>query len=72
MDLIWDYLIEGTLPSDPKETSKLGARFARFTVHRGTLYNRGFFTPILKFLGKQDANYVLREVYVAITSELGL
>ena len=38
MDLIWDYLIEGTLPSDPKEASKLRARSARFTVHRGTLY----------------------------------
>ena len=38
MDPIWDYLVEGTLPSDPKEASKLRARSARFTVHRGTLY----------------------------------
>ena len=38
MDPIWDYLVEGTLPSDPKEAFKLRARSARFTIHRGTLY----------------------------------
>ena len=38
MDPIWDYLVEGTLPSDPKEASKLKVRSARFTVHLGTLY----------------------------------
>ena len=38
MDLIWDYLVEGTLLSVPKEASKLRARSARFNVHRGTLY----------------------------------
>ena len=38
MNSIWDYLVDGKLPSDPKEASKLRARLARFTVHRGTLY----------------------------------
>ena len=38
MDPIWDYLVDGTLLSDPKEASKLRTRSARFTVHRGTLY----------------------------------
>ena len=33
MDLIWDYLVDGTLPSDPKEASKLKTRSARFTIH---------------------------------------
>ena len=66
MDPIWDYLVDGTLLSDPKETSKLRARSARFTVHRGTLYKRGFSTPILKCVGKEDANYVLREVHEGI------
>ena len=48
MDPIWEYLIEGLLPNNPKETSKLRSRSARFTIHRGALYQRGFFTPILK------------------------
>ena len=66
MDPIWDYLVEGTLPSDPKEASKLRARSARFTIHRGTLYKRGFSTPILKCVGKEDANYILKEVHEGI------
>ena len=66
MDPIWDYLVEGTLPSDPKEASKLRARSARFTVHRGTLYKQGFSTPILKCVGKEDTNYILREVHEGI------
>ena len=66
MDPIWDYLVEGTLPSDPKEAFKLRARSARFTVHRGTLYKRGFSTPILKCVGKEDTNYILREVHKGI------
>ena len=63
IDPIWDYLIEGLLPNDPNEASKLRSRFARFTIHRGTLYKRGFFTPILKCIAKGDADYVLREVH---------
>ena len=66
MDPIWDYLVEETLPIDPKKASKLRTRSARFTIHRGTLYKRGFSTPILKWLGNEDANYVLREVHEGI------
>ena len=35
IDPIWDYLIEGLLPNDPNEASKLRSRYARFTIHRG-------------------------------------
>ena len=58
--------MDGTLPSDTNEASKLRARSARFTIHRGTLYKRGFSTPILKCIGKEDAGYVLREVHEGI------
>ena len=63
MDPIWDYLIEGLLPNDPKEASKLRSRSARFTIHREALYKRGFFTPILKCIARENADYVLREVH---------
>ena len=66
MDPIWDYLVDGTLPSDPKEASKLKTTLASFTIHRGTLYKRGFSTPILKCVGKEDTNYVLKEVHEGI------
>ena len=66
MDPIWDYLIEGLLPNDPKKASKLRTRSARFTVHRGSLYKRGFFTPILKCIAGKDTDYVLREVHEGV------
>ena len=66
MDPIWDYLVDGTLPRNPKEASKLRVRSVRFTIHRRTLYKRGFSTPILKCVGKIDANYVIREVHEGI------
>ena len=66
MDPIWDYLLNGTLPSDPKEASKLRARLARFALLRGTLYKRGFSAPLLKCIGKVDANYVLREEHEGV------
>ena len=66
MDPIWDYLLNGILPSDPKEASKLRAMSAKFSLLRGTLYKRGFSTPLLKFIGEEDANYVLREVHEGI------
>ena len=66
MDPMWDYLVNETLPSDPKEASNLKTRLARFTIHQGTLYKQGFSTPILKCVGKEDTNYVLREVHEGI------
>ena len=66
MDPIWDYLVDGTFPSDPKKASKLRTRLARFTIHWGTLYKRDFSTPILKCVGNEDANYGLREVHEGI------
>ena len=45
MDPIWDYLIEGLLPNDPKEASKLRSRSTRFTIHRGPFISEVFSHP---------------------------
>ena len=66
MDPIWDYLLKGTLPSDLKEASKIRARSSRFSLLRGTLYKRGFSAPLLKFIVKEDDDYVLREVHEGV------
>ena len=66
MDPIWDYLIDGLLPDYPKEASKLRTRSSRFTIRKGSLYKRGFFTPILKCIAGKDADYVLREVHEGV------
>ena len=66
MDPIWDYLIEGLLPNNPKEASKLRTRSARFTIYQGSLYKRGFFTLILKCIAGEDDDYILREVHEGV------
>ena len=66
MDPIWDYITDGRLPDDPKEATKIRMRSARFTNHKGSLYKRGFFTPILKCIAGKDTEYVLREVHKGI------
>ena len=66
MDSIWNYIIYGSLPDDPKEASKIRARSAKFTNHKGSLYKRGFFTPFLKCIAGEDTKYVLREVHKGI------
>ena len=66
IDPISDYLIEGLLSNDPKEASKLRLRSAKFTIHRGALYKRGFFTLILKCIAREDTDYMLREVHEGV------
>ena len=66
MEPIWDYIIDGRLPDDPKEAAKIRTRSARFTNHKGSLYKRGFFTPMLKCIMGKDTEYVLREVHEGI------
>ena len=66
IDPIWDYIIDGRLPDDPKEGAKIRMRSARFTNHKGSLYKRGFFTPILKCIVGKNIEYVLREVHEGI------
>ena len=66
MEPIWDYIIDGSLPDDPKEAAKIRTRAARFTNHKGSLYKRGFFTPMLKCITGKDIEYVLREVHEGI------
>ena len=66
MDPIWGYIIDKLLPDDPKEAAKIRTRLVRFTNHKGSLYKRGFFTPILKCITGKDTEYVIREVHEGI------
>ena len=66
MEPIWDYIIDRRLPNDPKEASKIRTRSVKFTNNKGSLYKRGFFTPILKCIAGKDADYVLMEVHECV------
>ena len=66
MDSIWDYITDEILPDDPKEAAKISTRSAIFTNHKGSLYKRDFFTPILKCIVGKNTEYVLREVHEGV------
>ncbi|XP_019447247.1 PREDICTED: uncharacterized protein LOC109350468 [Lupinus angustifolius] len=57
------YILHGTLPSDLNEKQRLLRCSSWYTLIRGTLYRRGFTAPLLKCLGPDRADYVLREVH---------
>ena len=53
MDPIWNYIIDGSLPDDPKEAAKIRARSARFTNQkRKPLQARIFHTLPQMHLGR--------------------
>ena len=66
LDPIWDYLLNGTLLSGPNEASKLRTISAKFNLLMGTLYKQGFSAPLLKCVGKEDADYIIRDVHEVI------
>ncbi|XP_070020528.1 uncharacterized protein [Nicotiana sylvestris] len=59
-----DYLKNGKLPADPKESRALQAKDARFALDEdGTLYKRTFDGSLAVCLGPRDTDYVLREIH---------
>ncbi|XP_070003100.1 uncharacterized protein [Nicotiana sylvestris] len=68
--LTWDwrnkyieYLKNGKLTSDHKESRALRTKVVRFTLDEdGTLYRRTFDGPLALCLGPGDTDYVLREI----------
>nr|GFA03013.1 reverse transcriptase domain-containing protein [Tanacetum cinerariifolium] len=58
-----DYLKEGTLPRDKKETRKLRLKARQFELTEGVLYRRSFLTPWLRCVGPLKAEYVMREIH---------
>ncbi|XP_020209305.1 uncharacterized protein LOC109794226 [Cajanus cajan] len=63
---IWQYLTNGTLPSDKVEASKVKAKSCHFTLEAGELFKRGFSVPLLKCLNSDQAEYVMDEIHRGI------
>ena len=57
------YICSGELSSDPSERTKLKRRACSFTLVEGTLYKRGFITPLIKCLGPDQTQEVLADVH---------
>ncbi|KAL2319478.1 hypothetical protein Fmac_028447 [Flemingia macrophylla] len=60
------YIESGTLPSEPEEAKRLRMRAASFTIVAGTLYKRGFSSPLLKCLVPPQDQQVIAEMYSGI------
>ncbi|XP_074559143.1 uncharacterized protein LOC141815080 [Curcuma longa] len=57
------FLQTGITPPDPSSAKVLRRRAARFTLIGDQLYRRAFSRPLLKCLGPEDADYVMREAH---------
>ncbi|XP_073120001.1 uncharacterized protein [Henckelia pumila] len=60
---IYQYLTKKELPSDNKKAKEVKRRALRFVMIDHILFKRSFSQPLLKFLGPDEANYVLREIH---------
>ncbi|XP_016195198.1 uncharacterized protein LOC107636188 [Arachis ipaensis] len=60
---ILQYLLNGTLPEDPKEEKRTKREAANYTVIAGQLYKRGFSQPLLKCVEPGNTKYILCEVH---------
>ncbi|CAL2254891.1 unnamed protein product [Prunus armeniaca] len=69
MSPIYAYLTAGTLPTDKSQARKLRYRSARYTVIKDVLYKRGYTTPYLKCLTKEQGDYILRDVHGGICGD---
>ncbi|XP_021762690.1 uncharacterized protein LOC110727439 [Chenopodium quinoa] len=66
MDPILAYKLQGELPEDRNLATKLKRIGSRFIVYNGELLKKSFSTPLLKYLGPTDADYILREIHFGI------
>ncbi|XP_016185408.1 uncharacterized protein LOC107627044 [Arachis ipaensis] len=60
---ILQYLLNGTLPEDPKEEKRTKWEAANYTLIAGQLYKCRFSQPLLKCVESGDTEYILREVH---------
>jgi ribonuclease HI len=63
------YIENGELPANPQERTMLKPRACTFTLVEGTLYKRGFITPLIKCLGPNETQEVLTDVHDGICGQ---
>ncbi|CAL9011262.1 unnamed protein product [Prunus brigantina] len=69
MSPIYAFLTDGTLPTDKSQARKIRYRSARYTIINDVLYKRGYTTPYLKCLTKEQGDYILREVHSGVCGD---
>ncbi|CAL8174574.1 unnamed protein product [Prunus armeniaca] len=69
MSPIYAFLTTRVLPTDRSQARKLQYRSTRYTVIDDVLYKRGYTTPYLKCLTKEQGDYILREVHNGVCGD---
>lgn len=66
MQPIITYLIDQVLPDNKEEAYKLKRRSAYFALPYDILHKRGFLSPLLRYIGGEEATYILHEVHESV------
>ncbi|GKB42925.1 reverse transcriptase domain-containing protein [Tanacetum coccineum] len=63
MTLIYEYLISGLLPEDPKEARKVRIRALQYKLIKGSLYRKFYLTPWLRCIAPSQAENIIKEIH---------
>jgi len=63
MTPIKEYLLNGTLPENPRGRQKLLRKVPRYVIQDGKLYRHGFSIPLLRCVSKEESRTILAEVH---------
>lgn len=63
MTPILTYLEKGELPDNKTEARQILIKSAKYVLERGILFRRSYLQPLLRCVGPEEADYVLREVH---------
>ena len=63
MDPLLSYLRDGTLPSDPKDASRIRQKAQWFTLYEGILYKKAFAQPLLRCATPDEGRKILEEIH---------
>ncbi|KAI3739893.1 hypothetical protein L2E82_30305 [Cichorium intybus] len=58
-----EYLQHGTLPEDDTEARKIRVKAPNFAIIEGNLYKKGYLTPWLKCITKEEGRCALNEIH---------
>jgi ribonuclease HI len=69
MTKYYDYLAYGCLPKDEKEAKAIQRKAPSYCLMRDKLYRRGLSDPLLRCIGENEVDYILREVHEGINGQ---
>jgi hypothetical protein len=64
-----EYLLEGILPSNPKDVYRLKRLALRYFVEGGTLFRKGFHGEVLRYLSPSKSQMVMKETHAGECGE---